>query len=330
MSLLFNALSRFVIAFLPRSKHLLISWLQSASEILQYCFSERETERQRERRQICLGIAGGTSQGWQVKCRMVSTIKISNKLCLVEACTKLKNSLFIWNSDIFGHWLFLFAKSGSPRWGLSSSSLQSLLEVLPHHSGTLCISPGSGLGYQWLSPSSIGWDRTENTLRTRLSRVVKTNRDCVWSEGQHPSFSLTLTVPSLSPPCGFPSSLEGRPEPTVWGFVPPLEENQQRDLGALSPRSQTAQSALLHHVLADFDCQPGLELLGPAGACDGVGWGSLTSWHSRPSTGRSREGADGLVAGCHGEGALGGRAFSLSWGPAGEEVWWGHPHLPFP
>ena len=28
MSLLFNMLSRFVIAFLPRSKHLLISWLR--------------------------------------------------------------------------------------------------------------------------------------------------------------------------------------------------------------------------------------------------------------------------------------------------------------
>ena len=31
MSLLFNMLSRFVIAFLPRSKCLLISWLQSPS-----------------------------------------------------------------------------------------------------------------------------------------------------------------------------------------------------------------------------------------------------------------------------------------------------------
>ena len=31
MSLLFNMLSRFVIAFLSRSKHLLISWLQSPS-----------------------------------------------------------------------------------------------------------------------------------------------------------------------------------------------------------------------------------------------------------------------------------------------------------
>ena len=31
MSLLFNLLSRLVITFLPRSKHLLISWLQSPS-----------------------------------------------------------------------------------------------------------------------------------------------------------------------------------------------------------------------------------------------------------------------------------------------------------
>ena len=34
MSLLFNPLSRFVIAFLPRSKHLLISWLQSSSTVI--------------------------------------------------------------------------------------------------------------------------------------------------------------------------------------------------------------------------------------------------------------------------------------------------------
>ena len=34
MSLLFNVLSRFVIAFLPRSKHLLISWLQSPSAVI--------------------------------------------------------------------------------------------------------------------------------------------------------------------------------------------------------------------------------------------------------------------------------------------------------
>ena len=34
ISLLFNMLSRFVIVFLPRSKHLLISWLKSQSGVI--------------------------------------------------------------------------------------------------------------------------------------------------------------------------------------------------------------------------------------------------------------------------------------------------------
>ena len=34
MSLLFNMLSMFVIAFLPRNEHLLISWLQSLSIVI--------------------------------------------------------------------------------------------------------------------------------------------------------------------------------------------------------------------------------------------------------------------------------------------------------
>ena len=34
MSLLYNMLSRLVTAFLPRSKHLLISWLQSPSAVI--------------------------------------------------------------------------------------------------------------------------------------------------------------------------------------------------------------------------------------------------------------------------------------------------------
>ena len=34
MSLLFNMLSRLVITFLPKSKHLLISWLQSPSAVV--------------------------------------------------------------------------------------------------------------------------------------------------------------------------------------------------------------------------------------------------------------------------------------------------------
>ena len=34
MSLLFNVLSRLVIAFLPKNKHLVISWLQSPSAVI--------------------------------------------------------------------------------------------------------------------------------------------------------------------------------------------------------------------------------------------------------------------------------------------------------
>ena len=34
ISVLFNMLSRFDVAFLPRSKHLLISWLQSSSAVI--------------------------------------------------------------------------------------------------------------------------------------------------------------------------------------------------------------------------------------------------------------------------------------------------------
>ena len=37
MSLLFNMLSRLAIAFIPRSKHLLISWLQSPSAVILVC-----------------------------------------------------------------------------------------------------------------------------------------------------------------------------------------------------------------------------------------------------------------------------------------------------
>ena len=34
ISLLFNRLSRFVIAFLPKSNHLLVSWMQSQSAVI--------------------------------------------------------------------------------------------------------------------------------------------------------------------------------------------------------------------------------------------------------------------------------------------------------
>ena len=50
MSLLFNTLSRFIIAFLSRSKHFLISWLQSLSAVIwspRKVFSPGELQRQK-------------------------------------------------------------------------------------------------------------------------------------------------------------------------------------------------------------------------------------------------------------------------------------------
>ena len=45
MSLLFSMLSRFVIAFLPRSKHLLISWLQSLFTIILEGFKNKTNKK---------------------------------------------------------------------------------------------------------------------------------------------------------------------------------------------------------------------------------------------------------------------------------------------
>ena len=49
MSLLFNMLSRFVIAFLPRNKFLFISWLEGTDTPLQYLFLPQEPYEQYEK-----------------------------------------------------------------------------------------------------------------------------------------------------------------------------------------------------------------------------------------------------------------------------------------
>ena len=71
MSLLFNVLSRLVIAFLPRSKRLLISWLQSPSAVtlaansansLQSCLTVRPP-RQQSTRLFCPWDSPGKNTG---------------------------------------------------------------------------------------------------------------------------------------------------------------------------------------------------------------------------------------------------------------------------
>ena len=49
MALLFNTLSRFVIAFLPRTKHFVTSWLQSPSAMI----LERPHPRHRKKKNFC-------------------------------------------------------------------------------------------------------------------------------------------------------------------------------------------------------------------------------------------------------------------------------------
>ena len=54
-SLLFNMLSRLVITFLPRSKHLLISWLQSPSAVI---LEPRKIKSATVSKSICYEVMG--------------------------------------------------------------------------------------------------------------------------------------------------------------------------------------------------------------------------------------------------------------------------------
>ena len=80
MSLLFNMLSRFVIDFLPRSKHLLISWLQSPSAVILEpffplrLFKLSQYWQQRRQWHPTPVLLPGKSHGWRslVGCSVVS------------------------------------------------------------------------------------------------------------------------------------------------------------------------------------------------------------------------------------------------------------------
>ena len=69
MSLLFNTLSRFVIAFLPRSKCLLISWLQSPFAVQDWGKRGRAPTSQMSLYQRQPGILEGVFQWWCYPCR---------------------------------------------------------------------------------------------------------------------------------------------------------------------------------------------------------------------------------------------------------------------
>ena len=58
MSLLFNTLFRFVIAFLPRGNHLLISWLQSQSSVILECKKRKSVTASAFSHSICYEVMG--------------------------------------------------------------------------------------------------------------------------------------------------------------------------------------------------------------------------------------------------------------------------------
>ena len=58
MSLLFNVLSRLVIAFLPRNKHILISWLQLLSSVILELKKVKSVTASTLPHSICLEVMG--------------------------------------------------------------------------------------------------------------------------------------------------------------------------------------------------------------------------------------------------------------------------------
>ena len=67
MSLLFNRLSRLVIAFLPRNKHLLISWLQSPSSVI---LEPKKINSSRAPKTL-MCIWGRRDRGWKAACPLL-------------------------------------------------------------------------------------------------------------------------------------------------------------------------------------------------------------------------------------------------------------------
>ena len=85
MSLLFSMLSRFVIAFLPRNKHLLILWLQSLSAVI------LEPKKNVTFSSICHEV----TTSWEIDGETVETVSdftfwAPKSLQMVTAATKLK------------------------------------------------------------------------------------------------------------------------------------------------------------------------------------------------------------------------------------------------
>ena len=95
MSLLFNVLSRLVVTFLPRSKHLLISWLQSPSAVILEHQKIKSDTVSTDSPSICHGVIMALATHWfAVNCQVEWSCGSKMPLDKTTWCF------------LYGHWLF--------------------------------------------------------------------------------------------------------------------------------------------------------------------------------------------------------------------------------
>ena len=109
MSLLFNTLSRFFIAFLPRSKHLLISWLQSSSRVILEPKKIKSLTVSTFSPSIChevIGLNGTILVFWMLSFKLFhSPLSLSSRHSSVPLCFL---SLEWYHLHIWGCWCFFW------------------------------------------------------------------------------------------------------------------------------------------------------------------------------------------------------------------------------
>ena len=95
MSLLFNMLSRFVIAFLPRRKHLLISWSQSSSAMILEPKKIKSVTASISSSSVCHEMMGSDAMIWVFECLVSSQ--------LFHSPVSLSPGGFFSSSSLSGH-----------------------------------------------------------------------------------------------------------------------------------------------------------------------------------------------------------------------------------
>ena len=108
MSLLFKMLSRFVIAFLPRSKHLLISWLQSPSVVILELKKIKSVTVSTDSPSICHEVMGPYAMilvFWMLHFKSTYSLSSFTFIKRLFSSSSL-SAIGWWNLHIWGYWYF--------------------------------------------------------------------------------------------------------------------------------------------------------------------------------------------------------------------------------